>query len=236
MYAANSQALTRFQLAKVVYTSYLLPSTAFDNAHFFMPYLKFAQPDMYELFGEALLFGSQRGKIRKLDASHSPLAAITDFSCEILSDQESDVVPYEEFTVQENDFQIINDTSFASKKRKNSDIVLSPAEPLIYTTQVRRSARCNKYDGFKPKNLSEAKAAKSKVKPRKNPLLTVSVLEEEEIAKENTLALVNSSSTDATPIPVLQSIGINLCAVPPEELSPKKLLAQPQDGGEEDSA
>jgi hypothetical protein len=28
-----------------------------------------------------------------------------------------------------------------------------------------------------------------------------------------------------TPVPVMQSIGVNLCGVPPEELSPEKLLA-----------
>jgi hypothetical protein len=36
-YAANYQALTRFKLAKVVCSSYLLPSTALDNAHFLCP-------------------------------------------------------------------------------------------------------------------------------------------------------------------------------------------------------
>jgi hypothetical protein len=200
-----------------------------------MPYLKFAQPDMFELFGEALLFENQRKKTRKLAAFHSSIAEITDFSFEI-SDQENDVVPYEDLSVQENESHFLNDTSSASMKRKNSDIAISSTEPLICTTQVRRSARCNKYDGFKPKNLSEARAAKSKVKPRKNPLLPVSITEEEETAKENSLALVNSSPADATPIPVLQSIGVNLCGVPHEELSPKMLLAQPQDGGEEDSA
>jgi hypothetical protein len=36
-----------------------------------------------------------------------------------------------------------------------------------------------------------------------------------------------------TPIPVMQSIGINLCGVPPEDISPKKLLASVQEIEEE---
>jgi hypothetical protein len=37
------------------------------------------------------------------------------------------------------------------------------------TTAVRRSTRCNKYEGFKPKIISDAKHFKSKVKSRKIP-------------------------------------------------------------------
>jgi hypothetical protein len=35
------------------------------------------------------------------------------------------------------------------------------------TNQVRRSTRCNTYNGFKPMIVSDAKPVKSKVKPRK---------------------------------------------------------------------
>jgi hypothetical protein len=100
-----------------------------------MPYLKFAQPDMFELFGEVLLFENQRKKTRKLAACHSSIAEITDFSSEI-SGQENDVIPYEDLSVQENESQFLNDTSSASMKRKNSDIAISSTEPLICTTQV----------------------------------------------------------------------------------------------------
>jgi hypothetical protein len=86
---------------------------------------------------------------------------------------------------------------------------------------VRRSTRNTRFQGFKSKNLSEAKHVVSKVKPRKTPTM-----------REVNSQTGDSSSTaskmmdiPATPVPVIQSIGINLCGVPPEELSPEKLLA-----------
>jgi hypothetical protein len=53
----------------------------------------------------------------------------------------------------------------------------------------------------------------------------------ENIEQNSCTALVNA--TRYTPIPVIQAIGINLCDVPAEELSPKKLLAELQE--EEDN-
>jgi hypothetical protein len=83
------------------------------------------------------------------------------------------------------------------------------------TTQVRRSARSNKYDGFKVSHASDAKCLKSKVKPRKVPSVVDNLSREE----EDNLVLTTSAG-DATPIPMLQAIGVHLCGVPPEELSP----------------
>jgi hypothetical protein len=51
--------------------------------------------------------------------------------------------------------------------------------------------------------------------------------------KEQTLVI---ASNHTTPIPVLQSIGISLCGVPPEDLYPKKLLAKLQEDGAEEKS
>jgi hypothetical protein len=102
---------------------------------------------------------------------------------------------------------------------------------------VRRSSRCNKYDGINPKNFSHTKGAKSKVKPRKSPVNSVSVTKDSSASAEvDDGRLVTTEPAGPTPIPVLQSIAINLCGVPPEELSPKKLLAKLQEDGEEEIA
>jgi hypothetical protein len=49
----------------------------------------------------------------------------------------------------------------------------------------------------------------------------------EQMDQSSCTTLVNATSY--TPIPVIQAIGINLCGVPAEELSPKKLLAELQE-------
>jgi hypothetical protein len=94
------------------------------------------------------------------------------------------------------------------------------------TSQVRRSTRSNKYDGFNHKNLSEARTVKSKVKPRKVPSVKPKINKSKKTTSTATL-LLDSDVLKDTPIPVMQSIGINLCGVPPEELSDDKLLALP---------
>ena len=105
-------------------------------------------------------------------------------------------------------------------------------ETLECTSQVRRSARGNRYKGFRPQNLSDAKAVKSKVKPRKIP-------EVPRIAADDEMMQTNVQKTEIpedTPIPVLQAIGINLCGVPLEELSEEKLMDSPQNDKSEDKA
>jgi hypothetical protein len=94
------------------------------------------------------------------------------------------------------------------------------------TLQVRRSPRTNKYDGFKPRNDSDTKTVKSKVKPRKDP--------SKQKANADTPAAPSTSAV--TPIPVLQSIGINLCGIPPTEVSSQKLLSPLQEGSSSDSS
>jgi hypothetical protein len=122
------------------------------------------------------------------------------------------------------------------KKRKTTLVpLIKHSEPPSCTTRVRRSTRCNKYDGFKPHNFSDSKPLKSKVKPRKNPVMLAPVEDDVPELPEKEQALVIASD-NTTPIPVLQSIGINLCGVPPEDLSPKKLLVKLQEDGAEDKS
>jgi hypothetical protein len=62
------------------------------------------------------------------------------------------------------------------------------------------------------------------VNPRKVPSVVDNLSREEE---EN--LVLTTSARDATPIPMLQAIGVHLCGVPPEELSPQKLMADLQE-------
>ena len=109
--------------------------------------------------------------------------------------------------------------------------------PLV-TSQVRRSNRTNKYDGFKPQQVCDSKATKSKVKPRKIPAVAAQTEDTKDLAVSED---IGTSSTPApvhvppeTPIPVMQAIGVNLCGIPAAELSPKKFMASLQE--EEESA
>jgi hypothetical protein len=64
------------------------------------------------------------------------------------------------------------------------------------------------------------------VKPRKIP--SVSLQDDDAfqaIVVDNQLAPSNSQVPHVTHVHVMQAIGINLCGVPLEELSPKKVMA-----------
>jgi hypothetical protein len=111
----------------------------------------------------------------------------------------------------------------------DQDVVVGQKRKLetpIVENQVRRSARKNKYDGFKPKGPSDVKTTKSKVKPRLVPaIVECKVNEDIDIGQ----GCVLNPAPPSTPISTIQAIGINLCGVHPFKLSPKKLLKNPLD-------
>ena len=90
------------------------------------------------------------------------------------------------------------------------------------TITLRRSARSNKYDGFKVPPLSDTKLKTSKVKPRVIP--------------STTSASIASALSEApeipppTAIPVIQHIGTVMCGIPAEELTDEHLQACYDDG------
>ena len=89
----------------------------------------------------------------------------------------------------------------------------SKAQVPILTTEVHRSTRSTRYDGFRVLALSDARPTASKVKPRLAPS-----------------AASSSSSGDAvlpppTPIATLQDIGVNRYVIPPQELSENAMLS-----------
>jgi len=99
----------------------------------------------------------------------------------------------------------------------------------VVTSVVRHSTRSTRYDGFRVNNANEAKTTKSKVKPRISPAAPVPDFEVQDVIEMEEKV---GDLPPHTPIPVIQAIGVNLCGVPPSELSPKKFLASLQ--GEED--
>jgi hypothetical protein len=110
------------------------------------------------------------------------------------------------------------------QKRKQA---LLPAPEC--SSQVRRSTRSNKYDGFKQNNNPDVKPLKSKVKPRKIPRVKEKILFKGKDSAATTAVLPD------TPIQVMQSIAVNLCGVPAEEISPQKLLSTLQEEDPEDN-
>jgi hypothetical protein len=73
---------------------------------------------------------------------------------------------------------------------------------------------------------------KSKVKPRKTPSITFADVVEDNGSEEGFGQQIVSSPLQVppiTPMPLMQAIGINLCGISLEELSPQKLLASLQE-------
>jgi hypothetical protein len=226
LYAANADALN--SLARNSLHYYCSPQLELDNAYFFESIVKFDASVMFELFGERFLFLQNKKRAVKTLMSHPIDMGNLDASEETdqnlsSSDMFTDIFDETPLTASAG-------VAIAGKKRKKT--VAKIADPPTCTAQVRRSSRCNKYDGFKPKNVSDTKPFKSKVKPRKGTsALNLCQIEE----NSDDIILAQGTPPPAhTPIPVMQSIGINLCGVPPEDISPKKLLASVQETEDEE--
>lgn len=97
------------------------------------------------------------------------------------------------------------------------------AQVPISTTEVQRSTRSTRYDGFRASQPTDTRSTASKVKPRIIPLAvqgSSSAIVQDMTAK---------STPPPTPIQIMQSIGVNRCAVPSEELTDEALLGAPLD-------
>ena len=93
---------------------------------------------------------------------------------------------------------------------------------------LRRSARKNKYDGFKVPPNSDTKIRVYKVKPRVIPSAAAAVTITE-VADDAALP-------PPTPIPVIQHVGHVMCRIPAAELAEEELLASKDAGPSSDAA
>ena len=93
----------------------------------------------------------------------------------------------------------------------------------VDTVLLRRSARANKYDGFRVPPMSDRRIPVSKVKPRKDPHIAGLSTAGSSSARNN--EKVSDTVPPPTSIHAIQSIGTNMCGVHPSQLSEDKLLA-----------
>lgn len=87
--------------------------------------------------------------------------------------------------------------------------------PLDITT-VRRSARTNKYDGFKVCQVNDNMQTKSRVKPQVMPCIKIASTAADPVSDV-------AAPPPPTSIEEIQSLGAR-CGVPPEEITEDKLL------------
>jgi hypothetical protein len=202
----TAEIWARITLAKAAMSSVLVPNISLDNTQHITFKVQMDSVMLYELLGEYFLLQSGR----KQSTQDSLAVSSMTLECSAEASSCSD-----NCTVDSSLNQIAD--------MKGKGIVITEPE---CTSQVRRSSRSNKYDGFNHKNLSEARASKSKVKQRKVPAVKQKIQKSKKLP-QNVVSQFDHSNLDATPIPVLQSIGVNLCGVPPEELAEGLLLAPP---------
>ena len=95
--------------------------------------------------------------------------------------------------------QVLSDVPGPSTTRPRRSKCRAP----LVTTEVRRSTRSTRFDGFRVPQITDVRTTSSKVKPRVIP----------------SAAAGPSESVDQppppTPLRTMQDIGINRCAVPP---------------------
>lgn len=90
----------------------------------------------------------------------------------------------------------------------------------VNSANLRRSARANKYDGFRVTQPSDNRPRKSKVKPRVIPSAPGS-----SSSMAQNVASPEDEVPPPTPITDMQVEGIQLCAIPEEELTTEALHA-----------
>lgn len=90
-------------------------------------------------------------------------------------------------------------------------------------SNLRRSTRSNKYDGFKINQPIDSRQHKSKVKNRVVPSAGPAHAQAQTASEEMT-----EETPPPTTVPVLQAVGIQLCAVPEDELIVEALLKAPE--------
>jgi hypothetical protein len=100
----------------------------------------------------------------------------------------------------------------ARQKRKGLSYIASTSKVPLCTNQVIRSAKSNRYQGFKPNNLSETRSVGSKVKPRE--IRAVLIMEDENDVDQSA-AMGENMEISATHVPVIKAIGLNICGAPP---------------------
>jgi hypothetical protein len=203
-YDANASALIAFSVATKVCSVFLAPRLNLDNSSFFTMPQTMSKAMLYEMIEEKLAVVQK--KSRKVSVGLGPSAArvtVKSITEENLISAipciASDIIP--------------SDGVAAGQKRK--------MEVPSDTTLVRRSPRQNKYDGFKVHLVSDTKVIKSKVMPRKVPAVKFTAKEKGKKIQQN-----EEEDYAPTPVPVLQSIGVNLCGLHPSEVSSQKLLVE----------
>jgi hypothetical protein len=203
-YAANASALIAFSVATKVCSVFLAPRLHLDNSFFFAIPQTMSKSMMYELIEEHLTVVQK--KARKISVGLGPSAVRVTVK-NITEDNFISAIPCTASDIMPSEGIV------AGQKRK--------MEVPSDTAMVRRSPRKNKYDGFKVHLVSNTKVIKSKVMPRKVPAIKYT-------AKEKGKKVLQNEEEDLapTPVPVLQSIGVNLCGLHPSEVSSQKLLAE----------
>lgn len=124
----------------------------------------------------------------------------------------------------------LNSSSGSEMQQPALERMIQNESQQIDTTLLRRSTRCNKYDGFRVPPPTDRKLNISKVKPRKQPFVQCSSTATAPSEPGN--GKVTVDIPPPTSITTIQNIGTNMCGIPSDHLSPKRLLASLQEDSE----
>lgn len=101
------------------------------------------------------------------------------------------------------------------------------ASAPIDNSNLHRSTRNNKYDGFKIHQPTDSRSFKSKVKNKEVPSALKSITPGSSAESEASEATIETQIPPPTPIPTMQAVGVQLCAILEDELTEEALAMEP---------
>jgi hypothetical protein len=127
---------------------------------------------------------------------------------------------------------LVSGNSSVEVMKKSSKLVVKATrvvrkKEVQITTAVRRSPRNNIYNGFKVDMPSDTRKRKSKVLNRVIPDASLTPVKDTQGVHDKEVAV--PPVPPPTPVPILQKIGVKICAIPSEELTDDKLLKADSD-------
>jgi hypothetical protein len=150
----HAELWAKITMARAAMNTSSSPDALMDNCRFLSFSIQISASMLHEMIGELFSLHQGRRVSRRVSEQDSPSTV-------------PGISPHAPASFMNMQLALPD----VGQKRKGISTEASTSATPICTTMVRRSTRSSRFQGFRTKNLSEAKPVISKVKPRKIPTM-----------------------------------------------------------------